>query len=55
VGLLPPVLNIIAPSCNYSQQAGFMGLILDQVPHGRKLAQYENMTEPLPCPLCNAP
>jgi hypothetical protein len=31
-----------------------MGLMLDQVPHGRKLAQYENMTEPLPCPLCNA-
>jgi hypothetical protein len=55
VGLLPPVLNIIAPSCNYSQRAGFMGIILDQVPHGRKLAQYENATEPLPCPLCNAP
>jgi hypothetical protein len=55
VGLLPPVLNIIAPSCNYSQRAGFLGLILDQVPHGRKLAQYENMTEPLPCPLCNPP
>jgi hypothetical protein len=55
VGLLPPVLNIIAPSCNYSQRASFMGLMLDQVPHDRKLAQYENMAEPLPCPLCNAP
>jgi hypothetical protein len=55
VGLLPPVLNIIAPSCNYSQRASFLGLMLDQVPHGRKLAQYENMTEPLPCPMCNAP
>jgi hypothetical protein len=55
VGLLPPVLNIIAPSCNYSQRASFMGLMLDQVPHGRKLAQYEKMAEPLPCPLCNAP
>jgi hypothetical protein len=55
VGLLPPVLNITAPSRNYSQRAGFMGLILNQVPHGRKLAQYENAAEPLPCPLCNAP
>jgi hypothetical protein len=55
VGILPPLLNIIAPSCNYSQRASFMGLMLDQVSHGRKLAQYENMTEPLPCPLCNAP
>jgi hypothetical protein len=32
-----------------------MGLMLDQVPHGRKLAQYEKLDEPLPCPLCNAP
>jgi hypothetical protein len=38
VGLLPPALNIIAPSRNYAQRAAFMGLILDQVPHGRKLA-----------------
>jgi hypothetical protein len=55
IGLLPMVLNILAPGRNHGLRATYLGIVHDQFPHGRKTAQYEKLVAPNPCPLCDQP
>jgi hypothetical protein len=55
IGLLPTVLNILAPGRNYGLRASYLGIVYDQFPHGRKTAQYEKLEALNPCPLCDQP
>jgi hypothetical protein len=55
VGLLPTVLDRLTPDWNLGYRASLLGIILDQIPRGRKTTKYKRLVEAHPYPLCQEP